>query len=67
MGDSVRTVKTRRLKTDKSIISDLPEKMEQVDYVTPSKKQTVLFRRQVQDLEEALESADGIGRKRAIS
>ena len=56
----------RRLKTDKSIISDLPEKMEQTDYVTLSKKQTVLYRKQVQDFEEALESAQGIARKGII-
>ena len=56
----------RRLKTDKSIISDLPEKMDQVDYVTLSKKQVVLYRKQVQDFEEALESANGIARKGII-
>ena len=33
----------RRVKTDKSIISDLPEKLEQVDYVNISKKQAVLY------------------------
>ena len=56
----------RRLKTDKSIISDLPEKMEQVDYVTLSKKQTILYRKQVQDFEEALESVAGIARRGMI-
>ena len=57
----------RRLKTDKSIISDLPDKMEQVDYVTLSKKQTVLYRKQVEDLEAALEGgAEGIARKGII-
>ena len=56
----------RRLKTDKSIISDLPEKMEQVDYVTLSKKQTILYRKQVQDFEEAIESVAGIARRGMI-
>lgn len=41
----------RRLKTDKSIISDLPEKMEQTDYVSLSKKQIVLYKKQVSELE----------------
>ena len=49
----------RRLKTDRTIISDLPDKMEQVDYVSLSKKQIVLYRKQVKMLEEIL-SGDGI-------
>ena len=54
----------RRLKTDQTIISDLPDKLEQVDYVSLSKKQIVLYRKQVKILEEIL-SDDGInGMKR---
>ena len=34
----------RRVKTDKKIISDLPDKQEQVDYIELSKKQAVLCR-----------------------
>ena len=49
----------RRLKTDQTIISDLPDKLEQVDYVSLSKKQIVLYRKQVKILEEIL-SDDGI-------
>ena len=45
----------RRLKTDKSIISDLPEKMEMTDYVTLSKKQRVLYKKYVDDLARLLE------------
>lgn len=44
----------RRLKTDKSIISDLPEKMEMTDYVTLSKKQRVLYKKYVDDLAKLL-------------
>ncbi|MCR5789967.1 MAG: DEAD/DEAH box helicase [Lachnospiraceae bacterium] len=44
----------RRLKTDKSIISDLPDKIEQIEYVGLSKKQTVLYRKYVMDLEQKL-------------
>ncbi len=55
----------RRLKTDRSIISDLPDKMEQVDYVSLSKKQIVLYRKQVQLLEHLLndESVSGMQRR----
>lgn len=44
----------RRVKTDKNIIADLPDKMEQIDYVNLSKKQIVLYRKQVAELEKAL-------------
>lgn len=47
----------RRLKTDNSIISDLPEKMEMTDYVTLSKKQRVLYKKYVDDLAKLLEKA----------
>ena len=47
----------RRLKTDKSIISDLPEKMEMTDYVTLSKKQRILYKKYVDDLAKLLEKA----------
>ncbi|MFA6937837.1 MAG: DEAD/DEAH box helicase [Treponema sp.] len=45
----------RRLKTDKTIISDLPEKLEMVDYVTLSKKQRVLYKKYVDELSKQLE------------
>jgi non-specific serine/threonine protein kinase len=53
----------RRLKTDKQIIADLPEKIEQVDYVALSKKQAVLYRKYVAELAKRLEEAEGIGRQ----
>lgn len=53
----------RRLKTDKTVIRDLPEKWEQTDYVHLSKKQIILYRRQVAELEEKLNRADGIQRR----
>ena len=54
----------RRLKTDKAIISDLPEKMEQVEYVELSKKQVVLYRKQVSDLEKQIANVkDGMTRR----
>lgn len=53
----------RRVKTDKSIISDLPEKLEQVDYVNISKKQAVLYRRYVAELSNKLEEVSGMERR----
>lgn len=53
----------RRLKTDKSVISDLPEKIEIKEYASLSKKQIVLYNKLVKELEAKLESSDGIERK----
>lgn len=54
----------RRLKTDKTIIADLPEKIEMLDYASLSKKQVVLYRKAVADMEEKLADAQqGIQRK----
>ncbi len=53
----------RRVKTDKAIISDLPDKLEQIDYVGLSKKQTVLYRKYVAELAEKLQESDGMKRK----
>lgn len=59
----------RRLKTDKTIISDLPEKNETKQYVSLTKKQVVLYNELVKDLEQALSESDdmkGIKRKGKI-
>ena len=53
----------RRVKTDKSIISDLPDKLEQIDYVSISKKQTVLYRQQVEQLARKLQETNGMERR----
>ena len=53
----------RRLKTDKSIIADLPEKMEQIDYVSMSKKQVVLYRKVVSEMAAILSEVDGMQRR----
>ena len=47
----------RRLKTDKSIISDLPDKIEQIDYASLSKKQVVLYRDEVKKMKKAMQEA----------
>ncbi len=56
----------RRLKTDKTIISDLPEKMEMKVYCTLTKEQASLYAAVVEEATAALESAEGIQRKGVI-
>ena len=53
----------RRLKTDKSIIADLPDKTEIKTFCPLSRKQAALYAQAVKDLAEQLEQADGIERK----
>jgi non-specific serine/threonine protein kinase len=57
----------RRLKTDKKVISDLPDKVEMKTYAELSKKQLVLYRQFVKELQIKLEQGkEGIGRKGLI-
>jgi SNF2 family DNA or RNA helicase len=56
----------RRLKTDKAIIADLPEKMEMKTFCPLTREQASLYAAVVRDLERMLESAAGIRRKGAI-
>jgi superfamily II DNA or RNA helicase len=53
----------RRLKTDKRVISDLPDKTEMKTWCHLSPPQAALYQRAVKDLAKALEQADGISRK----
>jgi SNF2 family DNA or RNA helicase len=54
----------RRLKTDKSIISDLPDKIEMKTYSELTKKQIVLYEKEVEELAAKLENTqDGIAKK----
>jgi SNF2 family DNA or RNA helicase len=53
----------RRLKTDKSIIADLPEKLEMKLFCTLTKEQASLYAAVVQDMSRALEEAEGIQRR----
>ncbi len=53
----------RRLKTDKTVIDDLPEKIEMKAYTTLSKKQVVLYNALVKELAQKLETTEGIQRK----
>jgi non-specific serine/threonine protein kinase len=53
----------RRLKTDTSVISDLPDKVEMKVFADLSPKQVVLYKKSVKDLKSAIENSDGIQRK----
>jgi SNF2 family DNA or RNA helicase len=53
----------RRLKSDKSIIADLPEKNEMKVFCNLTKEQASLYESVVKDAEEAIESSEGIERK----
>lgn len=56
----------RRLKTDKTVIADLPEKIEMKAWAPLSNKQVVLYQALVQELSGAVGRADGIKRKGII-
>ncbi len=56
----------RRLKTDKTVISDLPEKVEMKTYASLSKKQIILYKNMVQELKDIIENTEGIQRKGII-
>ena len=57
----------RRVKTDQSIIKDLPDKVEQKLFCNLTKEQASLYEAVVKDVEQKLESADeGIQRKGLI-
>jgi superfamily II DNA or RNA helicase len=53
----------RRLKTDKRVITDLPDKTEVRAWCSLTKAQAALYQKAVSELAEALETADGIQRK----
>ncbi|MBS4024366.1 MAG: DEAD/DEAH box helicase [Clostridia bacterium] len=56
----------RRLKTDKSIIADLPDKLEMNAYTTLSKKQIALYKQLIEQISEKLKEVEGIERKGLI-
>jgi non-specific serine/threonine protein kinase len=61
--DLVRPYILRRLKTDKSIIEDLPDKTEVKTFCPLSRKQAALYQQAVTELAGHLENADGIERR----
>ncbi len=56
----------RRLKTDRSIINDLPDKVEQKLYCNLTKEQASLYEALVKDVTEKINDTDGIQRKGLI-
>jgi non-specific serine/threonine protein kinase len=59
----VRPYILRRLKTDKSVIADLPDKTEVKAFCQLSRKQAALYQQSVNELAAQLEDAEGIERK----
>lgn len=53
----------RRLKTDKAVITDLPDKTELRAYCGLSKRQAALYAKLVRELSEALKNLDGMKRR----
>ncbi len=56
----------RRMKTDKSIIADLPEKIEMKTWAILSKKQRVLYQRFLDELSDSVLESEGMKRKGLI-
>src|SRR5262249_28131746 len=56
----------RRVKTDKSIIADLPDKLEMKVFCNLTKEQASLYAAVVQESLQSIEAADGIQRKGLI-
>ncbi len=60
----IRPYLLRRLKTDRSIITDLPDKTELIAWCSLGKRQAALYQQSVRELAEKLEtSEDGIQRR----
>ncbi len=56
----------RRLKTDRRVIADLPDKTEVTAFCALTRVQAVLYQRAVDDLAQVLEEREGIQRRGAI-
>ena len=61
--DLVHPYILRRMKTDRTIIADLPDKTELRAHCQLSRKQAALYEQAVEDLARSLEEAEGIQRK----
>ena len=62
----VRPYILRRLKTDKTVIADLPDKTEVKAFCQLSRKQAALYQEAVKELSEQLDDAEGIRRKGVV-
>jgi hypothetical protein len=61
--DLIRPYVMRRLKTDKTVIADLPDKTEIKAYCHLSRKQAALYQQAVRELAKNLEEMEGIQRR----
>jgi len=59
----VRPYILRRMKTDKAVIADLPDKTEVRAQCSLTKRQAALYEQTVRELENALQESEGIARK----
>ena len=62
----VRPFLLRRVKTDRTIISDLPEKMISKEFCVLTKEQASLYEAAVKEMLERLDTLEGIARKGAV-
>jgi len=62
----VRPYILRRLKTDKTVIADLPDKTEVQAFCQLSRKQAALYQQAVKELAAQLDEAEGIRRKGVV-
>ena len=56
----------RRLKTDKNVITDLPDKTEVTAHCLLSKRQAALYKQSVYEMKKAIEEIDGIKRRGVV-
>jgi non-specific serine/threonine protein kinase len=61
--DLVRPYILRRLKTDRSVIADLPDKTVMTAYCPLSRKQAALYEQAVRDLKERIATSEGMERR----
>lgn len=59
----VRPYILRRMKTDKRVIADLPDKTEVKAFCGLSRKQAALYEQAVAELSETIDASEGIGRR----
>jgi superfamily II DNA or RNA helicase len=64
--DLVRPYILRRLKTDRAVITDLPDKTEMVAFCPLSRKQAALYQQAVEELARDLDQADGMKRRGVV-
>ena len=62
----IRPFLLRRMKIDKSVIADLPEKMESKVFCTLTREQATLYQAVVSDMAQSLETAFGFARRGVI-